>query len=203
MKTAAWMFVIAIACPAAAAAQHRDARLDRLAAPLRAPLAAVLDSADHAGLPREPLIEKALEGTAKHASDAAILAAVRALAGALAQARAALGPGSTPDELSAAAVALRAGAQPADLTALRAARSSRSLVVPLAVLADLVARGVPADTATSVVLALAAHARDADYAAFRRSVDRDIDLGLSPAASAMGQLNASARAALLDAAKKP
>jgi len=50
-------------------------------------------------------------------------------------------------------------------------------------MADLVAAGVPADTAVGAVLALAHDADDADYIAFRRNVQRDIVLGASPAAA--------------------
>jgi ABC-type iron transport system FetAB permease component len=50
-------------------------------------------------------------------------------------------------------------------------------------MADLVAAGVPADTAVGAVLALAQDADDADYIAFRRNVQRDIELGASPAAA--------------------
>lgn len=196
------ILVVGLCLPLTLRAQARDSRLDRLAPELRDSVAVVMDSAQQAGIPTSPLIQKALEGTAKKASAASIMRAVRAFADALRVSRAALGTQSSPDELTAAAVALRMGARPADLTNLRAARSVRSLVVPLAVLSDLVARGVPADTATQVVLALAVLADDEDYVAFRRGVDRDIDLGVSPGSSAFGQLNVSARA-LLNPAKKP
>jgi len=185
-------------------AQNRDPRLDRLAPAIRDQVAAVVDSARRDALPTLPLIEKALEGTSKRASDQAILTVVRAVADALRVARAALGAQCTPDELAAAAVALRAGARAADLAALRAARPTQNLAVPLGVLSDLVARGVPADTAARIMRALAVtHARDEDYVVLRRRVDRDIDLGVPPISSAFRQLNASARAALLEPAKKP
>ena len=196
------ILVIGLSLPLVLGAQARDSRLDRLAPELRDSVAVVLDSAQQAGIPTGPLIQKALEGTAKKASVASIIRAVRAFADALRVSHAALGTPSSPDELTAAAVALRMGARPADLSKLRAARPVQSLVVPLGVLSDLVARGVPADTATQVVLALAGLADDEAYAAFRRNVDRDIDLGISPGSSAFGQLNVSARA-LLNPTKKP
>jgi len=55
--------------------------------------------------------------------------------------------------------------------------------VPLAVLTDLVASGVPVDSAAGAVLALAARARDADLVEFRRAVERDIALGAPPASA--------------------
>jgi len=196
------LLALGLCLPLALRAQASDSRIDRLSSPLRDSVALVMDSAREAGLPTGPLLQKALEGTAKQASVPSVMRAVRALSDALRVSRAALGSPSSPDELSAAAVALRMGARPSDLTKLRLARPVRSLVVPLAVLSDLVARGVPADTATHVVIALAGSADDQDYMAFRRSVDRDIDLGVPPGSSAFGQLNVSARA-LLNPAKKP
>jgi hypothetical protein len=53
----------------------------------------------------------------------------------------------------------------------------------LAVLADLIASGVPADSAAAALLVLAPTARDADLVEFRRAVERDIALGAPPAAA--------------------
>src|SRR2546422_720531 len=46
--------------------------------------------------------------------------------------------------------------------------------------ADLVASGVPVDSAAAAVLALATTTRDADLVEFRRAVERDIALGAPP-----------------------
>src|SRR5207245_1087389 len=100
----------------------------------------------------------------------------------LGHARDALGSTASPAELTAGAAALRAGASQATLAQLRHARGE-SLTVPLAVLADLVASGVPVDSAAAAVLGLAARARDADLVEFRRAVERDIALGAPPAAA--------------------
>jgi hypothetical protein len=64
------------------------------------------------------------------------------------------------------------------------------------VLADLVAVGVPADTAVVAVLALAAVVDDAQYIAFRQSVARDIALGASPVAALGVRLESGAADAL-------
>lgn len=194
--------ILAILVPATVSGQASDPRLGRMPAAVRSAVAPVIDSANLVGLPVGPLIEKALEGSAKGASTDAIATAVRALATALAAARESLGAPSTPDELNAGAVALRLGARREDLTRLRAARSRGNLVVPLGVLSDLMARGVPTDTAARVVLALAAQADD-EYLAFRQRVDRDIDLGAAPVGSVIGALNSSGRAALATPGKKP
>ena len=158
------------------AAQAGDPRLGRLDPAVRPVIAALVDSARVAGLPTEPLVQRALEGTSKRAAGDRVVAAVRRLARDLGTARSALGPAATAPEIDAGAAALYAGARPADLTALRARRPHLSLVVPLGVLADLVATGVPADTAADTA--------DEDYIAFRRNVERDIALGAPPAAAA-------------------
>ena len=183
--------MFALLVPAAVVAQAR----------VPAEVQPIIDSAVSGGLPSRPLVEKALEGAAKGASPAAIATAVRALAVALDGARHALGS-ATADELNAGAVALRLGARPDDLTRLRAARSRGSLVVPLGVLSDLVARGVPVDTASRVVVALASQGDD-EYLAFRQRVDRDIDLGAAPIGSVIGALNSSGRSALQSSGKRP
>jgi len=170
----------------AAAAQLREPRFEgRLDAATRALVESQIDSARTLGLPLEPMIDKALEGASKHASGARIAQAVRILRSELALARGAVGASASAADVAAAAGALHAGASPADLVRLRRARQGQPLTVALSVLSDLVARGVPADTATSAVLALVdAHARDDELVAYRRTVERDIALGAPPAVAA-------------------
>lgn len=183
---------LALALPRLARGQ--DPRLARrLDADTRARVAVIIDSARAAGLPVEPLVDKALEGASKRASGNRIVVAVRNLAAELRAAREALGPASSDGELDAGASALHVGVLPADLSRLRAARRQQELTVPLAVLSDLVARGVPADTAAAFVLELAAIARDAEFVAFQRDVDRDIALGAPPIAAAAVRVNSTAR----------
>jgi hypothetical protein len=159
------------------------ARLDgRFDARARAALERVIDSALVAGVPAEPLVDKALEGASKGAPTDAVLRAVRGLAGDLAAARQALGTGSLVGELSAGAAALRAGVDPGALQSLRRDRPGQPLVVALGVLTDLIARGVPAEGASSSVLALTkAGIVDEQLVAFRRDVERDIGVGAPPA----------------------
>jgi len=165
-----------------AAAQQLDPRLERLDPATRPAVAALVDSARAASLPTEPLVQRALEGATKRASGEVIVAAVRRLAVDLGRAREALGSTASPAELSAGAAALRAGASQTTLAELRHARRE-PLIVPLAVLADLVASGVPVDSAAAAVLALSRQARDAELVEFRRAVERDIALGAPPAAA--------------------
>jgi hypothetical protein len=181
MRIAALFAALTLATRVAA----QEPRLARLDSAARAPVAALLDSARAAGLPPEPLIQRALEGTTKGAPPDRVVAAVRRLATDLGRAREALGLSTDPLEVEAGAAALRAGASPAVLAQLRRARH-QPLMVPLAVLADLVASGVPPDSAAAAVLVLAGSARDADLVEFRRAVERDIALGASPAGAATG-----------------
>ena len=172
----------------------QDPRLARLDSATRPLVVALVDSARDAGLPVEPLVQRALEGVTKGAPGDRIVIAVRRLAGDLGAAKAALGGSASSPELEAGAAAIRAGASPAVLAQLRDVRRP-PLTMALAVLADLVASGVPADSAAAAVLTLAPTARDADLVEFRRAVERDIALGAPPAAAAAVRLDASARPA--------
>lgn len=172
----------------------QDPRLERLDPETRASVIAIVDSARGVGLPPEPLIQRALEGATKGAAAPRIVAAVRRLAADLGTVRTVLGARAETPELEAAVSALRAGASVQILANLRERRRG-PLTMALAVLADLVAGGVPPDSAATAVLALAPKARDADLVEFRRAVERDIALGAPPAAAASTRVNAGARGA--------
>jgi len=187
---------VLFATAAAQEPQHlNDPRLARLDTAARSLVAVAINSARAAGLPTEPLVQRALEGATKDAPGTLIVSAVQRLAADLGRARAALGASATSPELEAGAAALRAGAGPAVLAQLRRSRR-QTITVPLAVLTDLVASGVPVDSAAAAVLALAASARDTDLIDFRRAVERDIALGAAPtaatAAAAAGVFGANA-----------
>jgi hypothetical protein len=166
----AFALTLLFSFPAAAAAQ--DARLvDRLDSTTAAGVQQLVDSAQRAGLPTEPLVQKALEGGTLGASGERIVAAVAALQGQLGRAREALGGKASEGELTAGAGALRAGLPPSALSRLKSLRSGRPLVVPIAVLTDLVAEGVPAEQATRSVLDLDRDNRpDDEFVALRRQV---------------------------------
>ncbi len=199
VSRAALALLVANVVAVPATAQQTDPRLERLDAAIRPAVAALVDSARTAILPTEPLVQRALEGATKRAAGDVIVAAVRRLAVDLGHARDALGSTASAAELGAGAAALRAGASATILTELRQTRRE-PLTVPLAVLADLVASGVPVDSAAAAVLALAPRARDADLVEFRRAVERNIALGAPPAAASAAaamaagvQVNAGAR----------
>ncbi len=178
-----WLATALTAVVAGQARGQEPRLVGRVPQPVRSRIDAVLDSARAAGLPTEPLVDRAREGARKGADADRIVAAVQRLAGELRAAREALGVRSSDGEILAGASALRAGAQPEDLARLRTLRAGQPLTVAAAVLADLVAVGVPVDTAMAAVLALAERTADVEYIAFRRTVERDISLGASPVAA--------------------
>lgn len=187
-----YLRLLSLAIAVLAARAHAQTNDERLRAqvdpPTYASLHTVFDSARLVGLPADPLIDKALEGVAKHASGDRIVAVVRDLSARLAEARNALGGYGSIDELSAGTAALRAGISPATLAELRRLRHNEQVTIPLAVAAELVARGVRPDSASNEVLRLAAAgARDVELAALPRSVAApSMATSASPAAGVNG-----------------
>lgn len=144
------------------------------------------DSARAESLPIDPLVGVALEGAQRHAPGPRIARAVQDYLVALRGARVALGSDASAPEIVSGAGVLLAGVSPDVLKHLRAAQPRRSLTVPLVVLADLMARGVPRDTASRAIeSATRANARDEDFTALRRLVEQDIGAGASPATATM------------------
>ena len=166
------VFSMFLALPATAWAQ--DERLTQRLDPATASqVQQVVDSAKKGGLPSEPLVQKALEGATLGASGERIVAAVQALHGQLRRAREALGGEASDAELTAAAGALRAGLEPSALRRLQSLRPDQPLVVPIAVLTDLVAEGMPPAEATRSVLDLARDGRpDDEFVALRRQAQQ-------------------------------
>jgi hypothetical protein len=176
------LFAIPCAAPLLGA---QDARLrERLDPATASAVSSIVDSARAAHIPTEPLLQRALQGSAKHASGPSITTAVRELFAELRQTRSAIGIGPA-SELSAGAAALHAGATPAELHMLKSLRPRAPLTVAFATLADLASHGVEPRKATETLrTALAKGATDAELIAMRRSVERDIRAGAPPSASA-------------------
>lgn len=189
----------------AGAQRPQDVRLAaRLDAGTLTRVEQLIDSARAAGLPTEPLVQKALEGASKRATGERIVQAVRGLSTQLATARTALGHDTGETELSAAAGALQAGATSGMLEMLRKARAEAALTVPLITLADLIARGVPADSAFAAVhLLAAAGASDAQFSDVRRRIEIDIAAGAPPALAAMVRARATIPAGARPAGARP
>ena len=183
-------FVLALgsACVTVASAQRPGAPPE-LSPTTRQAITRLGDSLRAVHLPDAPLYSKAAEGVLKGADETRILAAVRALARELGEARESLGANADEAELTAGASALHVGATTAMLAQLRGTQraadgDSRSLAVPLVALVDLLARRVPARMATAAIDSLVAqHAPAEDFAALRAAVKDDILAGRTPEAA--------------------
>ena len=167
--------------------EAQDPRIgNRLDAPTRKALSALVDSARAQGIPVEPLMEKVYQGLAMGADGARIVVAVRSLTAEMANAQRELGTVATTDELKAAASAVHAGVPPVELGKMKKQSGlRRSLTLPFTVLADIVSRGVPVQTAANAIRSLVgAGARDRDISEFQRNVQVDIEKGAQPKAAA-------------------
>ena len=172
-----------LALPVRLSAQDaRTARLDgKLDVETQAVVFRTIDSARTRGLPMEPLVDKALEGATKKAAGPRIQAAVSSLLLRLEAARDALAPNPTPRDITAGADALAYGATRDALKAMRAIRPNESVAVPLGVLTQLVASGVPVGRATRVVADLLRRgARDEQLIALNDDVRSYVAAGASP-----------------------
>jgi hypothetical protein len=142
------------------------------------------------GIPPAPLLAKVREGRLKRAPATRIRLAVAALAARLDTARAALGADATPEELVAAADALSAGAGAGALRAVRAAARAHTIAAPLGALAQLVASGVPAPRAVSMIVELLRrNPTPAQVLAFGNSVEADAAGGVPAEESAVFRLH--------------
>jgi len=149
----------------------------------------VVQAAEAEGLPTRPLIGRAFEGASRGAQGVRIVAAVREQYHALQAARLALGSEASATELTAGSLAILTGVPPDSLASLRAARPGESLVVPLVVLSDLIAREVPVAAASTTVIAAARSGlRDAELLRMRERIDRDLERGAAPSGAAGTQL---------------
>jgi hypothetical protein len=183
MSVRAVFILTMLGLPISLSAQDaRAARLDgKLDGETQAVVLRTLDSARTRGLPMEPLVDKALEGATKRAAGARIQAAVSSLLGRLESARDALAPNPTPRDITAGADALAYGATREALKAMRAIRPNESVAVPLGVLTQLVASGVPVARATRVVADLLRRgARDEQLIALNEDVHSYVAAGASP-----------------------
>ena len=172
-----------LALPLRLSAQDaRTARLDgKLDVETQAVVLRTLESARTHGLPMEPLVDKALEGATKKAAGPRIQAAVSSLLIRLEAARDALAPNPSPRDITAGADALAYGATREALQAMRAIRPNESVAVPLGVLTQLVASGVPVGRATRVVADLLRRgARDEQLIALNDDVRSYVAAGASP-----------------------
>ena len=156
--------------------QASDPRLtNRLDAQTRDAVDAIIENARKAGVPTEPLVDRALEGASKRATGSQIVSVVRGWADDLRKARQALGPGSPDAEVVAGAHALRNGIDVRQLERLRGTKSGVRYAMALDVMNYLVNRGVPVDTISPVIVNLVlASATDDQFAKLRQDVERRV-----------------------------
>ena len=186
MRTwSALTLVVALCLAAGRRADAQLAKLDgRVDSRTRSALATIIDSAVAGGLPRgfatERLVRRALQRASSDASSDEIILAVQLHARRLRTAAGALRT-LAPAELDAGAEALAAGVLPRTLERLRQARQGKDIAIPTVVLVDLIGRGLPVDTAATLVLTLAGSGTE-DYAflALRQDVARDVAAGAPP-----------------------
>jgi hypothetical protein len=187
IRTAREFSVVLLALAAFMPARAQDPRLgNRLDAPSRVAILAIVDSARAQGIPIEPLIQKVNQGLAMGADGPRIVVAVRTLTQEMATAHRALGTVASADEIQAAASAVHAGVPPVELGKMKKQSGlRRSLTLPFTVLTDIISRGVPVEAAANAIRSLVgAGAKDADINTFQRNVSVDIEKGAPPAAAA-------------------
>ncbi len=153
MKTPVVVLVLALAAAPLSAQQGLEGRVPPEIATLVRQLAT---PAAARGLPVEPLIQKAIEGSAKGVPADRVAAALRALVGQLDMAAAALRRASPAqpdtDAIAAGAFALNAGLSDRHVTALAAAsRPPYNVAATLRVASTLAAMGVPAAEAVDLI----------------------------------------------------
>jgi hypothetical protein len=166
-----------------------DDRIEqRVDARIRATVSSIVDSLQREGVPHEPLVDYALEGTQKGGSPQVILTGVRKWARELRRSRQLLGPNAKDDEVSAGAQAIRAGVDERHLTRIRESRKEQRFASALSTMTHIINRGVPADTAATVLINVAlASASDAEIKTLQDEIERDISGGTPPGMSVVAR----------------
>ena len=190
----------AVAATALDAQQTIAGRLSGRVSPEIAALVQELGSAAASrGLPVDPLIQKAIEGSAKGVPSQRVAAAVRLVLDQLDTAAAALrnaGVASPLDtvEIAAGGFAVTAGLRGSDIAALaRTGRPAADATVGLRVAGTLAALGVPPQETVSLVsTSLRAGRAPSDLLTLPGLVQSDMARGATPAQAAAGLARAAA-----------
>lgn len=173
-----WTLSVAGLIAARAASGQVPQGLDSATAAAIAPL---VEQARAERLPVTPLYAKAREGQVQHVPVARIEAAVRTLTDRMRTANEALAPDASEQELHAAADAIKSGVPAETLRAMRKAGGDGSLAVPIGVLTQLIARGVPVERASMEIVALLQKGAVArNFIALEESVRQDVLAGRRP-----------------------
>jgi len=214
VKTLCVSLLLAI-CSTASSAQDVTARLAGRVSPEVAALVQQLaTSAAARGLPVDPLIQKAIEGSAKGVPADRVAIALRAVSGQLDAAAAALqqaGAAPDTDAIAAGAFALNAGLSDQDVTTLaQVSRPSSSVAATLRVASTLAAMGVPAaQTVALVTQVIEAGGSTAEVLALPADVMAGVSRGhgrgrdVTPAEAAAGLSRAAAARANAPGQTKP
>jgi hypothetical protein len=187
--------LLAVAMLQPAALHAQDARLQaRLDRPTVDSMNAILAHADALAIPREPLIQKALEGASKNATSALILNTVAAMSGRLALARHALGNAASEAELVAGASAIYAGVTPASLSQIGALHHDQSIAMPLVTLSYFIHEGVDHATALRwTENVVRKNVSPQELLRLQQSIEGDVRTGASPHAAAEARVEALLR----------
>ena len=142
----------------------------------------IVESVKAAKLPTEPLLAKAGAAAQARVAPARMIAALQAVAARLEQARDALGNSSPDADIMAGADALSTkGVTKEMLQRIRGAQPSRSVAVPIGVMAQLVASGVAPKDASDIVSRLVrAKATNAQLVLLGNDVSQDVIAGAGP-----------------------
>ncbi len=179
-------------------AQDVQASLDRRVSPevQRAVRGIAADAAAH-GLPVDPLVQKAIEGGAKGVPGDRVIAAVRALAGRLAEAKEAVSEAGVAapsgDVVEGGADALNAGLSRSQVGELvRVSQPPQDPALTLRVAATLAALGVPATQALQLVQGMISAGRSpSDLLGLPGQVQAGVARGATPAQAAAGLARAA------------
>jgi hypothetical protein len=175
-----YSFLIAAAIAArAVGAQETFEGIDRAAA---VQLGRIVQEVADRGLPSEPIVAMARHGVQMKVPSPRIVTAARAVATRLAQARDALTPSApTEADIRAGENALSAGVSAGVLRRIRAESPHDPVVIPLGVVAQLVANHVSEGRAASMVIELMKRqATPEQIASYGNNVSGDIALGSTP-----------------------
>jgi hypothetical protein len=173
-------------------------RLARVSPELRALVGELAAAAAARGLPVDPLIEKAIEGSAKGVAAARVALALRAVFAQLDTSAAGLRAGgrTNPDTsvVAAGGFAVTAGLRGSDIAELARARAADSaLIVGLRIAGTLAALGVPAPETVELVSAtLQAGSPTIDLLSLPGRVQREVARGATAAQAAAGLARAAA-----------
>lgn len=177
----------------------QQGQLDRVPADVRTVVDSVSASALARGLPADPLIQKAIEGSAKGVPSQRVIAAVRLVAEQLDTSAAALRAGGMIADtlaISAGAFALNAGMSARDITALllrAGGQTAGNVRIELNVAGTLVALGVPSAEAANLVSASIGSGRPAtELLALPGRLQGEVARGATPAQAAAGLARAAA-----------